>query len=396
MTLPNGPLTEANLREHVWPLFSRVLQRDEIYLANHSLGRPLDRMADDVREALDLWYERLDGVWEDDGWMDEAGRFRDNIARLIGLSKPGDVVPKMSAGQGLRAVLNAIPKDKVTVVATRGEFDSIDFILKTYLERGRAEVRWVEPQPGSPALFDTVDILAAILPGVDIVMVSAVVFTTGQIIDGLDEIVAKAHEVGARVVVDVYHAAGVIPISMDALECDFMVGGSYKYVRGGTGACWLAIHPRAMDLRTLDTGWFAKKDVWSYARPEEPLRAEGGDGWLESTPAILPFYQARSGLEFTLEIGVDRLRAYGLQQLGILQKAFRREGVCFFDPVDPTQFGGFALMPHTDAKDLRKALHEAGVNTDTRSGNVRFGPDLLNSADELHRAAEITARVLAR
>lgn len=396
MSLPPGPLSEAGLREHVWPLFSRVLRREEIYLANHSLGRPLDRLTLDVQEALDLWYERLDGVWDDGGWMDEARRFRDNIARLIGLSKPGDVVPKTAAGQGLRAVLNAIPKESVDVVATRGEFDSIDFILKTYRERGRAEVRWVEPRPGIPALLDTADILAAIEPGVDLVVVSAVVFTTGQIIDGLSEIVARAHAVGARVLVDVYHAAGVIPLSMDDLGCDFMVGGSYKYVRGGTGACWLAIHPRSMDLRTLDTGWFAKKDVWSYARPEAPLRAEGGDGWLESTPAILPFYQARSGLEFTLEIGVDRLRAYSLVQLAALSEAFRSEGVPFFDPSNPEQFGGFALVPHGDAKGLRQALYEAGVNTDTRSGNVRFGPDLLNSADELREAAVRTSRVMNR
>lgn len=388
-----SPLTEAGLREHVWPRFSRVLQRDEIYLANHSLGRPLDQTANDIREAVDLWYERLDGVWDEGGWMDEARRFRDNIARLIGLSKPGDVVPKMSAGQGLRAVLNAIPKQRVTVLATRGEFDSIDFILKTYRERGRAKVRWVEPKPGSPALFDVVDILEAIEPGIHLVVVSAVVFSTGQVLDDLEAIIESAHSVGARVLIDAYHAAGVIPLSMDALGCDFMVGGSYKYIRGGTGACWLAIHPRAMELRTLDTGWFAKRDVWSYARPEEPLRADGGDGWLESTPAILPFYQARAGLEFKLEIGVDRLRAYGLEQLAILREAFRREGVPFFDPPHPERFGAFALVPHARAKELRQALYSVGVNTDMRSGNVRFGPDILNPAEELEEAARRTAEL---
>ena len=51
-SLGSGPLTEEGLRAHIFPLFSRVLTRDEIYLANHSLGRPLDCMADDVREAL--------------------------------------------------------------------------------------------------------------------------------------------------------------------------------------------------------------------------------------------------------------------------------------------------------------------------------------------------------
>ena len=30
--------------------------------------------------------------------------------------------------------------------------------------------------------------------------------------------------------------------------------------------------------------------------------AKGANGWLESTPAVLPFYQARAGLDFTLAI----------------------------------------------------------------------------------------------
>ena len=52
------PLTEAFVRERIAPLFSRVLdaQRGRIYLANHSLGRPLDATADDVREGLAAWY----------------------------------------------------------------------------------------------------------------------------------------------------------------------------------------------------------------------------------------------------------------------------------------------------------------------------------------------------
>ena len=38
-------LDEAWLKQQVWPRFSRALARQEIYLANHSLGRPPDRMA---------------------------------------------------------------------------------------------------------------------------------------------------------------------------------------------------------------------------------------------------------------------------------------------------------------------------------------------------------------
>ncbi len=393
--LGDGPLTETGLREHIWPLFSRVLQRDEIYLANHSLGRPLDRMAEDVQEGLDHWYSRLDGVWDDDAWPAEISRFRGGLAQLIGLSDPSAVVPKMSAGQGLRAVLNAIPKDIVRVVATRSEFDSLDFILKTYIKRGRAEVTWVEPDPS--ALFSTDSILDAIDSKIDLVVVSAVVFSTGQVTDHLDHIIAEAHACGALVLVDAYHAAGVISLSMDELDCDFMVGGSYKYTRGGPGACWLAIHPRVLssELRTLDTGWFAKRDPFSYARPDEPLLAEGGDSWLESTPGVIPLYQARSGLELTLALGVDRLREYGLKQLAALRESFAEHRVPCFQPANSNQFGAFALLPSPDAPALCAALLREGVNTDCRSGNVRFGPDILNSAEELELAARAAAKCLA-
>ena len=61
-------MDESWLRQEIFPRFSRVLARDEIYLANHSLGRPPDRMAEDVRAALDAWYRDMDGAWK--LWLD--------------------------------------------------------------------------------------------------------------------------------------------------------------------------------------------------------------------------------------------------------------------------------------------------------------------------------------
>jgi hypothetical protein len=100
--LGSGPLEESSLGKHVAPLFSRVLGRQEIYLANHSLGRPLDQTRDDVLEALDLWYSDMDRGWE--AWLGEQSHMRARLALLLGLSRPDAVVPKTSAGQGLRAV----------------------------------------------------------------------------------------------------------------------------------------------------------------------------------------------------------------------------------------------------------------------------------------------------
>ena len=72
-------------------------------------------------------------------------------------------------------------------------------------------------------------------------------------------------------------------------------------------------------LRPLDIGWFANSDPFGYERPESPVLSDGGNAFLESTPPVLTWYQARSGLEFTLAMGVKRLRAYSLKQLDALR-----------------------------------------------------------------------------
>jgi kynureninase len=386
-----GPLTEESLREHVFPLFSRALQRKEIYLANHSLGRPPDRMADDVRGALDAWYTDMDSAWGP--WLAEMTSFRANIAKLIGCARSDAVVPKTAAGQGLRAVLNAITAPTIRVVATRGEFDSIDFILKTYEMRSKVDVRWVEPvRAEGPPRIDIDDVIfAAREHRPHLVIVSQVYFVTGQVLGGIEDLCAFARQRDALVMVDTYHSAGVIPVRFDAMGADFAIGGSYKYLRGGPGACWLAIHPKHLDdprheLRTLDTGWFAKRDTFKYKRTAVPEFADGGDAWLESTPAVLPFYQAKAGLEFVLAIGVERLREYSLKQQAFLVKALESRGVRTAK-VEPR--GAFVLVEDADAHARAERLRGAGLNVDARQGYVRLCPDVLTTEAEMARAGEI-------
>ncbi|HET6374648.1 MAG TPA: aminotransferase class V-fold PLP-dependent enzyme, partial [Methylocella sp.] len=320
-----GPLQEQKLRRHIDPLFSRVLQQrgKRIYLANHSLGRPLDRMAADVAEGLSYWYCGLGEAWKQ--WLAEMALFRARVASLIRAPGPQCIVPKASAGQGLRAVLNCYT-GPLRIVATRSEFSSIDFILKAYAHCGRISVNWVRPRQGP--FYRADDFADALHAGADLLVVSLVFFDTGQLLTGAGAIISMAKEQGVRVLVDFYHAAGTLPVDVEALNVDFAIGGGYKYLRCGPGAAWLYVHPGHLEgLRTLDTGWFAAPRPFAFARPENPQFARGADGWLESTPAVLPFYQARAGLEFTLAMGVERLRAYSLAQQAALTAGLAKERI---------------------------------------------------------------------
>ncbi|MCW5937541.1 MAG: aminotransferase class V-fold PLP-dependent enzyme [Fimbriimonadaceae bacterium] len=393
-----APWDDAAVAEALSPRFSRSqaadAERGRVYLANHSLGRPPDAVATHVERGLSLWYGWMDGAWDEGGWLDEARDFRKLLGRLVGIGN-GEVVLRPNAGHALRTVLNAFPQGRpIQIVTTRGEFDSLDFILKTYAFRERARVTWVDPEPTDPPTFREEKIADAVTDQTDLVVVSHAFFETGRFLTGLDEIVQRAHRHGAKILVDLYHSAGVVPLDFAALGADFGVGGCYKYLRGGPGAGWLALSPAVLSdesFRSLDTGWFAKEATFGYEKSEQPRWAEGGDGWMESTPPVLVPYQARAGLELVLELGVDQIRADNLDRQALLRDALRRHGASPFEPEDPHEFGAFTLLPHPRATDLVKALKGHGIVTDARSGRVRLCPDFLNPREQFASVAQTIA-----
>ena len=168
---------EAHLKREVWPRFSRILQREEIYLANHSLGRPPDRAADDLRAAIYAWYSEMDRAW--DLWTQGRETYRSLVARLVNAPSADCIVPKTSAGQGLRAVLNALP-GKPRVLTTDAEFDSLDVILRAYRDKQRIELKIL---PFDALRFEPCDL----------VVLSTVAFRTGKIFPELEKLIAHAH-----------------------------------------------------------------------------------------------------------------------------------------------------------------------------------------------------------
>jgi kynureninase len=384
------PLTEDAVRTHIFPLFSRTLAAPGIYLENHSLGRPLNQTEDDLREAAHLWQTKLGSVWT--SWTEAEQAHRSRIAQIIHAERPDCIVPKVSAGQGLRTVLNALPGTP-RVLATTAEFDSVDVILKQYAAAGRIQLQLVSVHTPDGAL-NLFSLENAISAGPDLVIVPHVFFMTSQIVPHLDRLAAHCHRHNARLLVDAYHSIGVFPVDVAALQADFLIGGSYKYLRGGPGAGFLYLSPAALTsgLHPLDIGWFAKEQIFGFDRPDPPRFAPGGDAFLESTPAVFTYFQARAGQQFTLALGVGRIRAYTLDRLHRLKSYLAAEGL--HARGGDEYHGAFLTITHKDSRALAEALHQRGVHTDARPQTLRLGPDLLSTDAELREAATTLATTL--
>jgi kynureninase len=386
----SGALSEEHLRLHVFPLFSATLARSGIYLANHSLGRPLDQTEDDLREGFYLWQSKLGDAWDE--WTEEEQAHRSRLAQLVGAPRPDCIVPKTSAGQGLRTVLNALG-DVPRVVSTMGEFDSVDVILKQYAAVGRISLQLVDYE-GADGGINLSELMETIRDGVDLVVISQVMFMTGQVVHDLDAVAEECHRVGVRLLVDAYHAVGVFPVDVARMNADFMIGGSYKYLRGGPGAAFLYVSPDALSsgLKPIDIGWFAKEQPFNYERPDPPRFASGGDAFLESTPPVLTYYQARAGQQLTLQLGIARIREYAMDRLGRLKRYLADVGIEAEGADD--KHGAFLAIETDLATSLAETLESGGITTDARGRFLRLSPDYLTADSDMREVAATLARCL--
>ena len=117
-------------------------------------------------------------------------------------------------------------------------------------------------------------LLEAIDTQTALVAVTHVAFRSSALLDAA-AVAARAHEVGALVLLDTYQSAGTVPIDVAALDVDLMVGGSVKWLLGGPGTGYLYAKPEvAATLAPWLVGWFGHEDPFAF-RPSPIAYAPG-------------------------------------------------------------------------------------------------------------------------
>jgi kynureninase len=116
---------------------------------------------------------------------------------------------------------------------------------------------------------------------------------------------------------------------------------------------------------------------------------KGGYAWLVATPPVLGCFQALAGLEFTLEMGVEHLRAHSMAQKQMLAQLLPQlQGA-------DKHYGAFVTLKHPGAVVLAGKMKERGIKVDARGDYLRLCPDILNTRVELERAAGALKDLLA-
>jgi kynureninase len=171
-------------------------------------------------------------------------------------------------------------------------FPSNDYIYYG-LERRGARVHQVASPDGMMLPLELM--LEAIDEYTQLVSVSHVAFRSSFIQD-VAAITRRAHEVGAFVIVDLYHSAGALPVNVRDLGVDFATGGSVKWLCGGPGAGYLYVRPDLRNqLRPAATGWMAHRRPFEFESGPIDF-AEDACRFLNGTPAVPALYAGPLGL----------------------------------------------------------------------------------------------------
>ena len=190
------------------------------YLINHSLGAMPRRVEERLAEYARAWRERGVRAWGE-GWWELPMTVGDQIGRIIG-APAGSTVMHQNVAVAEAVVLSCFrpTSDRNRVVYERGNFPSVRYLFQS---RRELDVVVCEDDGG---VVEAIDERTLLVP------ITHVLFKSGEIQD-VEAIVRRAHEVGALVILDAYQSAGVVPLDVTALDVDFAVGGSVKWLLGG-------------------------------------------------------------------------------------------------------------------------------------------------------------------
>jgi kynureninase len=376
---------------------------DLIYMDGNSLGRLPGATVDRIGAAVEQeWGHDLVRGWHH-GWYDAPQRIGDKIAGLLGAA-PGQVLVCDSTSTNLfklTLAALALRPNRRRIVSDTLNFPSDLYIIQGCIDLlgGRHELILTPSSDGmcvEPAvLADLIDEQTAL------VTLSHVVFKSGFLYD-MAAVTARAHEVGALVLWDLSHSAGVVPIGLDACGADLAVGCCYKYLNGGPGApAYLYVRRDLQEqARSPIWGWFGQRAPFAFGLEYQP--AAGIDRFLAGTPPILSLLAIEPGLDMLLEAGVERMREKSIQlteyAINLYDALLAPAGYTLGTPREYERRGSHVSVRHPEGYRINRALiEELAVLPDFREpDNIRLGlaplttsfADVWNTIERLRRAVD--------
>jgi selenocysteine lyase/cysteine desulfurase len=350
--------------------------REKTYLYNCSQGALSDAVEAGMNEYAASW-RTSSSPWDE--WMETYDALRADFARFIN-ADPDEVAIITSASAGINPIANALQFDgRNKVVMSEYEFPTMAHIWLAQQPRG-AQIQFLD------GVNDTVPTECyehAIDERTRIVPLTQVSFVNGFRSD-VAAITRIAHANGALLFLDGYQDCGTRPLDVKALDVDFFVTGTLKYLLGPPGLGFLYVRRELIEsLTPTMTSWMAQREVFAFkTKCLDPApnarRFEGG------SPPIPNIYLARPALNLLVNIGMNNVAG----QIERLTRAFLKgvHDLRIHTKTPSSSVGPLVVLRSKDAAAVLANLTARGIVASTRRDGVRFAFHVYNTLDDVNMA----------
>lgn len=371
-------------------LFSRSLQAapGRLHMAAHShhlwpdasFAGQVECWEDAARLADGKWDRVMGEVWP------EAQR---HVAEELGSGRADAIVFAANTHDFLLRLAAAAPRragSPLRVLTTDGEFHSARRQFARWVESGEIIQTVVAAEP-----FDSLAdrFLAEARTGeFDLMLVSQLLFGSGQVFAAVEELAALADPGGPWVVIDGYHSFMAIETPLPGSIADrvFFLAGGYKYAMAGEGI-GLMHCPPGFGERPPITGWYAEFEDLTLP-PGRVGYAPDAMRFMGATfdPSALYRFNAirrmlaGEGLE-TARIS-QHVRALQDQLIAAVTLTPLNEAE-LLNPVASGPHARFLAFRHPRAAEWQAALKARQCITDVRGNVLRVGLGLYHDAADV-------------
>jgi kynureninase len=362
------------------------------YLVSHSLGAMPQGVYDAMNDYADIWAARGVQSWTDK-WWELNGVIGNKVGGII--NAPENTV---SIHQNVSLAFSILfsgmdfsDTKRNKIVITDMIFPSVYYVLKQMLPP-HIELCMVKSEDGitipTEKLLDAIDERTCLVP------ISHVLFRTCYIMP-VEQIIEKAHSVGAKVLLDAYHAVGIVPTDVTALNVDFLIGGVLKWMCGGPGGVFLYVRPDL--IKTIEpkiTGWFAHQNSFGFEVGDIAFR-DDAYRFLNGTFGVPSLYAIQPGIDIIAQVGVDNIRAKNRRQTALLFELAEKAGLTMKSPYNPDERGGMVVVEVPHAYEVSRELIARDIIIDFRpDSSIRIAPHFYNTDDEMRLAVETITDIL--
>ncbi len=332
-----------------------------IYLDGNSLGPLLLKTSDTIAELTHAqWGENLIESWNEH-WYTLPETLGNLLASVTGASE-GEVIPADSTSVNLYKLAHGALKlrpGRNRIVSDTFNFPSDLYILQGIVKEAGPGHELVLAGSEDGVHPDLSDLEEKITEDTALVVLSMVAFKSGYLYD-MEAVTEMAHRKGALILWDLSHAAGAVPVGLNAANADLAVGCTYKYLNGGPGSpAFLYVRKDLQPLMNSPIqGWFGGKNPFSFDLDFHP--ADNIRKYLAGTPPVLSLAAIGPGIEVLLEAGIENLREKSILQseylLYLMQEMLMPQGFSSGSPDKSERRGSHVAIRHPDAYRICQAL----------------------------------------